>query len=122
LRARKTVLQELGHKVTTASSAADALDCFAAQKFDLVVTDYKMPRMDGLELIERLRKQRADLPVILISGFVDTLGLTESNTGADAVVQKSAHEVPHLMRAVARVLRKKPGSAGSGPKSKRSAV
>ena len=36
-----------------------------------------MPRMDGLELIARLRKQAPGLPVVLISGFVDALGLSE---------------------------------------------
>jgi CheY-like chemotaxis protein len=121
LSARKTVLEEVGHKVTTAVGGVEALECFGRQKFDLVVTDYKMPRIDGQELILRLRKHSPDLPVILISGFVDTLGLTESSTGADAVIQKSAHEVQHMLRAVSRLLRrKKPASSEpSAPKSKR---
>jgi CheY-like chemotaxis protein len=121
LSARKTVLEELGHKVTTAVGGAEALECFARQKFDLVVTDYKMPRMDGQELIVRLRKQAPELPVILISGFVDTLGMTESSTGADAVIQKSAHEVSHMLRAVSRLLRRKkpPASEPAVSKSKR---
>jgi CheY-like chemotaxis protein len=108
LTARKTVLEELGHKAVTASSGAEALETFAHHKFDMVVTDYKMPRMDGLELIGRLRKLAPDLPIILISGFVDALGLSEHNTGADAVIQKSANEVSHLIRAVARLQRRKP--------------
>jgi hypothetical protein len=48
------------------------------------------------------------VPVILISEFVDALGLNEENTGADAVIQKSANEVSHLIRAVGRLLRRKP--------------
>jgi len=64
--------------------------------------------MDGLELIVRLRKQQSDILIILVSGFVDTLGLNEATTGADAVIQKSANEVTHLVRAVNRLLRKKP--------------
>jgi CheY-like chemotaxis protein len=63
--------------------------------------------MDGLELIGRLRKQTPDIPIVLISGFVDTLGLNEATTGADSVIQKSANEVTHLVRAVNRLLRKK---------------
>lgn len=108
LAARKNVLEELGHSTVTASSGVEALECVAAQEFNLVVTDYKMPRMDGLELIGRLRKLSPGLPVILISGFVDTLGLNEQNTGADVVIQKSNHEVTHLVRAVARLLNRKP--------------
>jgi hypothetical protein len=44
--------------------------------------------------------------IILISGFTDTLGLNEANTGADIVLQKSANEVTHLIRAVNRLIRK----------------
>lgn len=75
-------------------------------RFDVVVTDYKMPEMDGVKLIERLREQHSTVGVILISGFTDTLGLNESNTGADIVIQKCANEVSHLIRSVNRLLRR----------------
>jgi CheY-like chemotaxis protein len=114
LSARKSVLEELGHKIATASNGVDALEQFGDAKFDLVVTDYKMPRMNGLELIVGLRKIAPDLPVILISGFVDSLGLNEETTGADVVIQKSANEVSHMVRAVARLLRKKPVKKPAG--------
>src|SRR5579872_185245 len=114
LSARRCVLEELGHRITTASSAAEALEHFAASRFDLVITDFKMPRMDGVELIVRVRKQSPHIPVILLSGFVDALGLSEANTGADVVIQKSANEVAHLVRSVGRLLRsaKKPNQPG----------
>ena len=110
--ARKTVLEELGHKIHLASSGAEALEQFSQHKYDLVVTDYKMPRMDGLELIVRLRKQQPEIRIVLVSGFVDTLGLNEAGTGADAVIQKSANEVTHLVRAVNRLLRRKKPTSG----------
>ena len=120
--ARKTVLEELGHKIHVASSGADALEQFSQHKFDLVVTDYKMPRMDGLELIARLRKQQPEIRIVLVSGFVDALGLNEATTGADGVIQKSANEVTHLVRAVNRLLRrKKPAAGAGGAKAKRQA-
>jgi CheY-like chemotaxis protein len=107
LSARRSVLEELGATIATASHAAEALERLADQPFDLVVTDYKMPRMNGVELIARLRKQSPGLPVILISGFVDSLGLSEATTGADVVIQKSNNEVAHLVRAVSRLLRRR---------------
>jgi len=127
LRARKSVLEELGHSVVTASSAQEGLDEFSHHPFDLVVTDYKMPHMDGLELIARLRKQNPTLAVVLLSGFADIMGLNERNTGADAVIQKSANEVSHLVRAIAQLGRrsppKKPATGESAPqKSKRKSV
>ncbi len=124
LAARKSVLEEFGHKVTTAVSGHEGLECFGGEAFDLVITDYKMPRMNGVELIERVRKQNKEVPVILISGFADPLGLNESNTGADVVIQKSSNEVNHLVRSVSRLLRrqipkKPPVSHQAAAKAKR---
>jgi len=123
LSARRCILEELGHRITTASSAAEALEHFTSNKFDLMVTDYKMPRMDGIELIARVRKQSPDTPVILLSGFVDALGLSENSTGADVVIQKSSNEVSHLVRSVGRLLRKKkPNTSEARLKAKRKSV
>jgi two-component system response regulator HydG len=121
LAARKSVLEELGYSIVTCTSGADALEQFVDRDpFDLVVTDYKMPRMDGLELIGRLRKHTPGLPIVLISGYVDTLGMNDASTGADVVIQKSANEVSHLIRAVNRLLRRKSVKAQSAPlKAKR---
>jgi CheY-like chemotaxis protein len=107
LKARKSVLEEHGHSVVTSCGGEDALERFRREKFDLVVTDYKMPGMDGVELISRLRQVRPVVPIVLLSGFADTLGLTQENTGADVVIQKSAHEVAHLVRAVAKIAQQK---------------
>ena len=125
LAARRSVLEELGHKVVTCSVPHDALELCGKQRFDVVVTDYKMPKMNGLEFIGRLKKQHPQIAVILISGFTDTLGLNEANTGADVVMQKNAHEVSHLIRLVNRMLRqlqpgkKPPGSQPPGKNDKR---
>ena len=123
LSARRTILEDLGYAVHTSTTPHDALEQCAKTVFDVVITDYKMPRMNGVEFIRELRKQHPTTPVILISGFVDTLGFNEATTGADAVIQKSANEVTHLIRTVARLLRKpakKPVASATGsPKSQR---
>jgi hypothetical protein len=67
--------------------------------------------MNGVELIGRLRKLHPATAVILISGFTETLGLDEAGTGADIVLQKNNNEVPQLIRAVNRLLRKQPTPA-----------
>jgi len=124
LLARRAILEELGYELTVCSDPHEALRMFSASPVDLVITDYKMPQMTGIELIASLRETSTTVPVILISGFVDTLGLTEESTGADAVIQKSANEVQQLLRAVNRLLRrknspKKPaGSAGRATSQK----
>lgn len=124
LAARKSVLEELGYQVNTATNVPDALKCFIGGHFDLVVTDYRMPLMNGIELIKNVRKHDEIIPIILVSGFADALGLTKGNTGADFVIQKSANEVAHLVRAVNCLMRKKPrrkppASAQSAPRLRR---
>ena len=106
LSARKSVLQELGHEVVTLNSPQEALVLCSGASFQVIVTDYRMPGMNGVEFIRQLREQGTKVPVVLVSGFTDTLGLNEQNTGADVVLQKSAHEVNHLIRAINRLLRK----------------
>jgi CheY-like chemotaxis protein len=99
----------------------EALRLFANECFDLVITDYKMPRLNGIEFIQQLRKQQPEVRIILLSGFTESLGLNEQNTGADAVMQKSANEVSHLVNAVNRLLRKVPKKSSRKPPGSESA-
>ncbi|HUD98567.1 MAG TPA: response regulator [Bryobacteraceae bacterium] len=108
LIARKSLLQELGYNISTATNGDEALELLAKQNFDVVVTDFKMPRMDGIELIKRIRSSQAGARIILLSGFVEPLGLTEESTGADVVIIKSAGEVGQLTRSVKRLLSQAP--------------
>ncbi len=103
LLARRLLLQEIGFDVKVAASGEDGLNLCANGHFDVVVTDYRMPRMSGTDFIARLRKIDAKARVILLSGFVEPLGLTEENTGADAVIAKASNEVAHLTRWVKRL-------------------
>ena len=68
-----------------------------------IAIDYRMPGMNGAELIGRIRTLNANARVILLSGFVDPLGLTEGNTAADIVLAKSSNEAAHLIRWVKRL-------------------
>jgi CheY-like chemotaxis protein len=113
--ARRSVLEELGYRVVTAGCGSDALDLHAERSPDLIITDYRMAPMNGLELIAQLRKRGFHNPIILLSGFAETLGMHSENTGADVVIQKSANEVANLVRHTKRLLTpKKPaGSQGS---------
>src|ERR1035441_7501459 len=117
LLVRRSLLEEIGCCVQIAVNGEEGLKLFQAGKFDVVVTDYRMPRMDGGELIQRIRALDPNARIVLLSGFVEPLGLTEQNTGADAVITKSANEPAHLVRAVKRLLnrtvRKPPGSLKS---------
>lgn len=63
-------LTEAGFEVIAAPDGQAALDLAeAGTGFDLLLTDLRMPRLDGRELIQRLRARRPDLPVVVMTGF-----------------------------------------------------
>jgi CheY-like chemotaxis protein len=106
--ARKSVLQSLGYEVETAESGAEALAKMAIHGFDLMVTDYQMPGMDGIELIGRVKAHDGVIRIVLLAKMADTLGLTEESTGAHAVITKSSTELTQLTRTIKKLLTKKP--------------
>lgn len=61
-------LQEHFSTVITTDRATKAIEIIKQQKIDCVITDYKMPEMNGLEFIAYLQKNNPDLPVILLTG------------------------------------------------------
>jgi len=66
------MLDDMGHDVRLAISAADALSQIDSDpSIDLIVTDQLMPGMTGLELVERVRRNRPDMPILLVSGFAE---------------------------------------------------
>ena len=101
---RRLLLEEIGCLVQTADGGRQALEMFHSGAFDVVVTDYRMPLMNGIELITEIRAVKPDTRIILLSGFVEPLGLNEQNTGADVVIAKSSSEPSHLVRSVKRLV------------------
>jgi len=61
------VLEDEGFETLTANSGAEAMATLAESDVDLVLTDMKMPAMDGIDLLERIKKEDADLPVIMMT-------------------------------------------------------
>jgi CheY-like chemotaxis protein len=62
-------LESCGWRVLTATNGRDALSVAAAERVDVVLTDAVMPEMGGYELTDRLHAIRADLPVLVMSGY-----------------------------------------------------
>lgn len=69
------ILGHLGYRVSTRSSGRDALETFrdSPDDFDLVITDQVMPGLTGTELVCNLRHLRPDIPVILMTGYCETV-------------------------------------------------
>jgi CheY-like chemotaxis protein len=101
--ARGMILKEHGYEVETALSGEEAWEIFQKDHFDIVVTDFRMSGMTGLDLIQRIRAANSPARIVLLSGFLNGLGMTEESTGADELVAKSDKEVPELLRAVKKL-------------------
>jgi DNA-binding response OmpR family regulator len=65
------LLRQDGYEVDVADDGATALMIAGDRPPDLVVTDLKMPRMDGIELLKHLRAQDVDMPVLMVTAFGD---------------------------------------------------
>jgi two-component system, OmpR family, response regulator ChvI len=110
------LLEQEGYNVRAYSDGAAALTALAATPPDLAILDIKMPRMDGLELLRRLR-QTADLPVIFLTSKDEEIDeLMGLNAGADDYIRKPFSQ-RLLLERVKAVLRrgetaKTPGAPG----------
>ncbi len=69
------MLEDLGHEVVEANSGKQALDYLRSQEhFDLLITDFAMPGMNGAQLIEAARPLCPDLPILLATGYAEIPG------------------------------------------------
>jgi len=62
-------LRKAGYRVTAASDGQEGLSLFSPEKFDLVVTDVKMPGISGIDLLRKIRSLAPDVPVLVITAF-----------------------------------------------------
>jgi CheY-like chemotaxis protein len=65
----KEELEDLGYQVTVAATAVEAMEKIQADKPDIITLDIKMPGMDGIEFMRKLKEERKDIPVILCSAY-----------------------------------------------------
>ena len=116
------LLEQEGYHVRTFSDGASALTALTANAPDLAILDIKMPRMDGLELLRRLR-QNAELPVIFLTSKDEEIDeLMGLNAGADDYIRKPFSQRLLLERVRAVLRRADPAKAGTGPEGKKEAL
>ena len=66
---RMVIEDNTSYEVETTNNPAEGLKMLTEEAYDLVISDLKMPGMDGLELFDELRKMRPDIPVIIITAY-----------------------------------------------------
>lgn len=109
-------LESEGYRVETYTDGASALDGLEARRPDLAIFDIKMPRMDGMELLRRLR-QKSDLPVIFLTSKDDEIDeLFGLKMGADDFIKKPFSQ-RLLVERVKAVLRRAAANIEGGGKT-----
>ena len=109
------LLEQEGYHVRTFSDGAAALTALTTTPPDLAILDIKMPRMDGLELLRRLRQANPDLPVIFLTSKDEEIDeLMGLNAGADDYIRKPFSQ-RLLLERVRAVLRRAEGKSGVAP-------
>jgi PAS domain S-box-containing protein len=104
-RAMADYLVDRGYRVTTAGDGIDAYDKFLVDPADVVVADVRMPRLDGLELVRRLRVSISDLPAVIVSGHLGLLDeLDRDFPPATTIVLKKPVSPVELAAAIDRLV------------------
>jgi two-component system, cell cycle sensor histidine kinase and response regulator CckA len=98
------LLADAGHEVVGAPHGAEALRLALAGQVDLLITDVRMPIMDGWELSARLRRQRPDLPVLFVSGYDMELSRHAGDRHEAGAFLRKPFDPDELIRLVGRLL------------------
>jgi len=101
------IITRLGHSSTTAVDGIDALEKLEGGDFDVVITDIRMPRMDGIELIKKITTDFADVDIIVITAYEITYKYTDIIAlGASDFISKP-FDINELEAKLNRVLRER---------------
>jgi DNA-binding response OmpR family regulator len=110
-RGLRDALSDAGHQALVAGDGDHADTWLAAELFDLVVLDLGLPRLDGLALLERLRRRRRTTPVLILSARDRTEDRVKGlDTGADDYMSKP-FELPEFEARVRALLRRGQGAS-----------
>jgi EAL domain-containing protein (putative c-di-GMP-specific phosphodiesterase class I) len=100
----EAILSDAGHRVAVAQDGAQAIALLAKSRFDVVLSDISMPRMDGLQLLRAVRARDLDVPVLLMTGNPNLESAVEAlEHGALRYLMKPVG-ADELCRAVAKAL------------------
>lgn len=108
----KGALSPEGHEVDEASSAGEALEVVERRKYDLVITDLRMPNMSGMDLVRRLRTEHPSIEVIVLTAHSTISTAVEAiKLGAFDYLEKPLASPAQARKLVARALERTPPAA-----------
>ena len=106
------ILTGSGYVVESANDGVAGWEALQSNRYDLVITDNKMPRMSGMEMIEKLRVARMGIPVIMATGFMPThIFDRHPSLKPDATLERPFSN-DELLAAVKKILLAQDGDEG----------
>ncbi|MEC4273047.1 response regulator transcription factor [Adlercreutzia sp. R25] len=102
----RMILEDAGYEVVTASDGREAVELFQREQPDLAMLDVMMPRLDGFEVVEEIRKIRRNVPVLILSAKGDIVDKKRGfQVGADDYVVKPFDDDEIVLRVGALLRR-----------------
>lgn len=93
----KVLSMEGGHRVTLCDSGEEAIEHLKSQTFDVILLDYKMPGISGLNVLQWLNEQKIDTPVVMLTAAGnETVAVETMKLGAYEYIRKEYLEIDHL--------------------------
>ena len=105
LESVSVLLKEYGYTISTCSNAPEALDTFSKKKFDVVLTDIKMPAMSGIEFLGKIRESNKDIPVIMMTAYteIDAAVAAIKNGAFDFIIKPYKPE--YLLHSIEKAIK-----------------
>jgi len=100
----RRLLAGVGHEVCEASNGLAALRLFQSQFFDLVITDLRMPAMDGMSFLQEAKKLDPLTPVVILTAFATPETAAAAMEGGAAIYLSKPFKANDLLDVVARLL------------------
>jgi CheY-like chemotaxis protein len=97
----QAILAGCGHHVETSAGGRDALTKFESGKYDLVITDYAMPEMNGIELAGAIKRRSAGQLILLVSGFIFSISAKHTPPLPVDLILAKPFSLKELQEAVA---------------------
>ncbi|MBN2102893.1 response regulator [bacterium] len=99
----KEAIEPGGHECVVFNQPQKAVSHFQNEYFDAVITDLKMPEMDGIQVLKMIQKNRPGTPVIILTGYADTQNAIEAvNLGAYGFFQKPV-QIQELLESLKQI-------------------
>jgi len=107
-------ISDRGHEVVVAADSAQAMEEMGRGNFDVVLTDIRMPGMDGMELTEWIKRTRPDTDVIVMTGYSSLeSSATAVRMGASDYLLKPFREIDTVTSSIDRAIQKRGTRGGS---------